>query len=72
MILEWGGEGPIVASGGGRNAEALAGHPAIIDHALGKGHVVAFNFNPVHRALNRADHRMLWNVALNWQALGAR
>jgi hypothetical protein len=72
VVLEWGGTGPIVASGGGRNAEALAGHPAIVESALGAGRVVAFNFNPVHRRLNRADHRLLWNVLLNWQRLTQR
>jgi hypothetical protein len=72
VVLEWGGAGPIVASGGGRNAEALAGHPAIIEDTVGEGHIVAFNFNPIHRSLNRADHRMLWNVILNWRALGKR
>jgi hypothetical protein len=35
--------------------------------------VVAFNFNPLHRDLNRGDHRLLWNAVLNWNALpGAR
>ena len=72
VVLEWGGAGPIVASGGGRNVEALAGHPAILEGAVGKGRVVAFNFNPVHRGLNRADHRLLWNVILNWKALASR
>jgi hypothetical protein len=71
VVLEWGGAGPIVASGGGRNADALAGHPAIIEGALGKGRVVAFNFNPIHRNLNRGNHRLLWNVLLNLQALRA-
>ena len=33
---------------------------------------MAFNFNPIHRNLNRGDHRLLWNVLLNWQALAAR
>ncbi len=72
VVLEWGGARPIVVSGGGRNADALAGHPAIIEDALGKGRVVAFNFNPMHRNLNRADHRLLWNVVLNWQTLAPR
>jgi hypothetical protein len=31
--------------------------------------VVAFNFNPVHRDLNRSDHRLLWNALLNWKRL---
>ncbi len=38
----------------------------------GKGHVVAFNFNPLHRDLNRGDQRMLWNAIINWQAIVAR
>jgi hypothetical protein len=38
---------------------------------VGKGHVVSFNFNPMHRDLNRGDQRMLWNTILNWQAIVA-
>lgn len=52
--------------------ENLIGHPAIFDMPVGKGRVVAFNFNPLHRDLNRGDQRMLWNAILNWQALLAR
>jgi hypothetical protein len=37
----------------------------------GKGHVVSFNFNPMHRDLNRGDQRLLWNAILNWQAIVA-
>jgi hypothetical protein len=73
VVLEWGapnGE-PIVVSGGGKNAGALTGHPAILDTGLGRGRVIAFNFNPIHRDLNRSDFRMLWNVVLNWQHLRA-
>jgi hypothetical protein len=36
---------------------------------VGKGHVVSFNFNPMHRDLNRGDQRLLWNALLNWQAI---
>ena len=35
----------------------------------GKGRVIAFNFNPIHRDLNHSDYRMLWNGILNWNAL---
>jgi hypothetical protein len=31
--------------------------------------VVAFNFNPLYRDLNRGDQRMLWNTIINWQAI---
>ena len=36
---------------------------------VGKGHVVSFNFNPMHRDMNRGDQRLLWNAILNWQAI---
>jgi hypothetical protein len=38
---------------------------------VGKGHVVSFNFNPMHRDLNRGDQRLLWNAIINWQAIVA-
>jgi hypothetical protein len=63
-----GGESMVV-SGGARNVEALDGMPAILDVPVGRGRVIAFNFNPLHRDLNRADHRYLWNVILNWRSL---
>jgi len=31
--------------------------------------VIAFNFNPLHRDLNRSDYRLLWNAILNWKAI---
>jgi hypothetical protein len=31
--------------------------------------VVSFNFNPMHRDLNRGDQRLLWNALINWQAI---
>jgi hypothetical protein len=49
----------------------LIGRPAIFDLPQGAGHVVAFNFNPLHRDLNRGDQRMLWNAIINWRAIVA-
>jgi hypothetical protein len=70
IVLEWGAAGqPLVVSGGVKGGDALAGHPAILDVASGHGHVVVFNFNPLHRDLNRSDHRLLWNAILNWKAI---
>ncbi len=62
----------MVISGGGRDLEALEGHPAILDvpaGAKGQGRLLAYNFNPIHRNLNRSDYRLLWNAILNWHAL---
>lgn len=59
----------LVLSGGARSTDALEGHPAILDLPVGKGRVIAFNFNPLHRDLNHSDYRFLWNTILNWKAL---
>jgi hypothetical protein len=68
VVLQWGGSdaGDMVVSGGARKEDALEGRPAILDLPVGKGRVLAFNFNPMHRDLNRSDFRLLWNGVLNW------
>ena len=81
MVLQWGTtragtgetEAPpaqkLIVSGGALNEEALRGRPAILAVPRGDGIVVAYNFNPMHRDLNRSDYRLLWNGILNWRAL---
>lgn len=71
IVLEWGDrEGaPFVVSGQAWGEDHLIGRPAILDMPVGRGHVVAFNFNPMHRDLNRGDQRLVWNAILNWQAI---
>jgi hypothetical protein len=73
VIMEWGDTDgkTFVESGQVWGEENLIGRPAILDMPVGKGHVVTFNFNPVHRDLNRGDQRLLWNAILNWQAIVA-
>jgi hypothetical protein len=60
----------MLVSGALKGEDELEGRPAIMDFPVGKGRVVAFNFNPIHRDLNRSDHRFLWNALLNWNFLG--
>jgi len=69
--MEWGDSQSkeFVVSGQAWGEENLIGRPAILDMPVGKGHVVAFNFNPMHRDMNRGDQRLLWNTMLNWQAI---
>lgn len=71
IVMEWGSkdDAPFVVSGQAWGERNLIGRPAILDMPEGKGHVVAFNFNPMHRDLNRGDQRMLWNALLNWEAI---
>lgn len=72
VVLRWGGSGPMVVSGGMRGEAGLAGRPAILDVPTGRGHIVTYNFNAIHRDMNRSDHRLVWNAILNWNALPAR
>ena len=73
MVMEWGDTDgkPFVESGQAWGEENLIGRPAILDMPVGKGHVVCFNFNPMHRDMNLGDQRLLWNALLNWQAIVA-
>ena len=72
VVASWGGSGAMVVSGGMRGEKTLQGHPAVFDLPVGRGRVVAYNFEPIHRDMNRSDYRFLWNAILNWKALGAR
>jgi Zinc carboxypeptidase len=71
VVLEWGDRdgAPIVVSGQAWGEQGLIGHPAVMDLRSGAGHVIAFNFNPLHRDLNRGDQRLLWNAIINWRAI---
>jgi hypothetical protein len=71
IVMEWGDTGgaSFVVSGQAWGEENLIGRPAILDMPVGKGQVVSFNFNPMHRDMNRGDQRLLWNALLNWQAI---
>ncbi len=71
IVVEWGDSDnkDFVVSGQAWGEENLIGRPAILDMPVGKGHVVAFNFNPMHRDMNQGDQRLLWNAILNWQAI---
>jgi hypothetical protein len=71
VVLQWGDRdgAPFVVSGQAWGEDNLIGRPAIFDMPVGRGHVVAFNFNPLYRDSNRGDQRMLWNVLINWQAI---
>lgn len=72
VVLQWGATSPgteLVVSGGVLEGEKIEGRPAILAVPTGDGVVVAYNFNPMHRDLNRSDSRLLWNGILNWREL---
>lgn len=53
-------------SGMVRNENQIIGHGAIFDVPVGRGRVIAFTFNPLHRWLNHHEHPMFWNALLHW------
>jgi hypothetical protein len=73
VVMEWGDSSnkDFVVSGQAWGEENLIGRPAILDMPVGKGHIISFNFNPMHRDMNRGDQRLLWNAILNWEAIVA-
>ncbi len=60
---------PLVVSGGIKGGDEIEGKAAILDIPTGKGHVVAFDFDPIHRYLTQSDFRLAWNAILNWNDL---
>jgi hypothetical protein len=69
VVMTWGGEADMVISGGMRGAGELAGMPAVLAVPLGDGQVISYNFNGIHRDMNRGDYRLVWNAIMNWNAL---
>jgi hypothetical protein len=59
----------LVLSGGIKGASEIEGKPAILDIPTGKGRVIAFDFDPIHRYLTLSDFRLVWNAILNWNDL---
>ena len=47
----------------------LSGKPAVLDLPTGKGRIVAFEFDPIHRYQTVSDFRLVWNLILNWNDL---
>lgn len=60
---------PYVLSGMVRNEQTIIGHGAIFNVPVGKGKVVAFTFDPLHRYLNLHDAPLVWNILMNWEHL---
>ena len=62
-------DAPYVLSGMVRNEQTIIGQGAIFNMPVGKGSVVAFTFDPLHRFLNLHDAPMVWNVLINWEKI---
>ena len=60
----------LVRSGAILNGKkAIDGAPALLHQRVGKGNVVIFAWNPLHRHINHHDHAYFYNALLNWNDL---
>ena len=59
----------LVLSGFVRGEDVVDGKPAILDVPVGKGRVLLYAFNPLHRHLNLSDFRFVYNALLHWNDL---
>ena len=46
--------------------KAIDGAPALLHQRVGKGNVIIFAWNPLHRHINHHDHAYFYNALLNW------
>jgi len=60
---------PLVVSGGVKGGDEIVGKPALLDIEVGKGRVIAFGFDPIHRYQTESDFRLVWNAILHWNDL---
>ncbi|GAB2611314.1 M14 family zinc carboxypeptidase [Belliella aquatica] len=60
---------PYVVAGMVRNEQDIIGHGSVFNVPVGKGNVLAFTFDPLHRYLNHHDAPMVWNTLINWDGL---
>jgi len=54
-----------------RTGPPEAGQFAGDSPSTGRGRVVAFDFDPIHRYQTLATFRLVWNAILNWNDLPA-
>ncbi|HUP19269.1 MAG TPA: M14 family zinc carboxypeptidase [Gemmatimonadota bacterium] len=59
----------LVLSGFVHGKDVVDGQPAILDVPVGRGRVILFAFNPLHRYLNHSDFRFAFNAILHWNDL---
>lgn len=71
VILRFADEKDLLVSGMLTGGSALAGHPAVIDCEMGKGHVLMFANNPMWRSETHGSYFLLFNAMLNFEHLDA-
>jgi hypothetical protein len=71
VVLRYGNNSDLLVSGLLDNGSELAQRAAVIDAALGQGHVVLFSNNPFWRAETKGSYFLVFNAILNFDNLSA-
>ena len=58
--MTWGGAGDMVVSGGICGEKELGRPSGDTRYAHRAGHIVTYNFNGIHRDMNRGEYRLMW------------
>jgi hypothetical protein len=68
-VLRYAPAGEVFMSGLVRAPDELGGQPAAVVVPSGRGTVVLFGFDPLHRFQNHGNFALVWNALLNWNDL---
>ena len=71
VVLRYADTKDLLVSGLVDNGKEIAGHPAVVDVPVEKGHVVLFSINPVWRGETRGSYALVLNALMNFDHLDA-
>lgn len=71
IVVKYANTDDICLSGLVRGAKSIMGKAAVVDYPVGKGRVVMFNFNPLHRFMTQVDFMLVFNILFNYNHLGS-
>ncbi|MGH7719161.1 MAG: M14 family zinc carboxypeptidase [Gemmatimonadaceae bacterium] len=70
VVVRYAKADSVFLSGLVQNPSELATTPAIVSLPVGRGTVVLFGFNPLHRFQSHGNFSLVWNAIMNWNDLG--
>lgn len=69
IIAKYADSKDLCLSGLVKGEKEIKGKAAIVDVPINKGHIVMFNFNPLHRFQTKVDFMLVFNILLNYNHL---
>ncbi|MGH7482723.1 MAG: M14 family zinc carboxypeptidase [Longimicrobiales bacterium] len=69
VVMHYAETDSLVLSGLARNPDGMAGDPAIVVAPRGRGSIVLFGFDPLHRFQSHGDFALVWNALMHWNDL---